>query len=101
MDREARYVLAPCHVTDEPNVVICKAFVEGKPGRSQAPGADRARPLLRAGVRGVSVTNHLEPLERVHVCVQGIGADSPIRGDGKAERVPLARGPDSTSRSNW
>jgi len=34
------------------------------------------------------VKNHLEPLERVHVCIQGIRADSAIQSDSKAGRVP-------------
>ena len=36
---------------------------------------------IRAEVRRVSVTNHLERLERVHVWFQGIGAYSPIQGN--------------------
>jgi hypothetical protein len=69
-------------------VVIYEAFVGGQAGGSEASGAYRARSLLRAKVRGVSFTNNLEPLERVHFRIQRTGADSTVQGDSKARRVP-------------
>ena len=59
-------------------VVIYEAFVEGK---LEAP-KHLARIVhdlyLRTEVREISVANDLEPLQRIHLCVQGTGSHSTI-----------------------
>src|SRR5713226_4341801 len=57
-------------------------------GSSEPPGPRRARPLLRAKVRGVPTANDLESFECVHFCIQGTGSYSTIQGYGQAGRIP-------------
>lgn len=74
-------------LTDVPaKVVIYEAFVEGK---LEAPKhlAHRSRSVLRTEVRGFSAANDLEPFQRLHLGIQGIGADPAVQGDSQARRV--------------
>ncbi len=55
-------------------VVIYEAFMEGK------LEAHRARPVLRAKVRGVSAPYDVESFECSYVRIQGTGSHSPVQG---------------------
>ncbi len=56
-------------------------------GRNRIPetsGTAGARAVLSARARGISATNHVEPVECLHQRVQGAGADSAVQGHGEA-----------------
>jgi hypothetical protein len=59
-------------------VVSYQAFVEGKLDAREVPGANRARFLFRTEVRRVQASNDLEPLECLHISLQGTRTDSTI-----------------------
>ena len=65
-------------------VVIYEAFVEGKLEAPKHLGPHRARPLLRAEVRGVPTAHNLESLQCLHFGIQGTGAHPAIQGDSQA-----------------
>lgn len=65
-------------------LVIYKAFVEGRVGRSQALGPTCPRCLFQHTGRGIHSANDMESLECVHECVQGTRSDPAVQGDGKA-----------------
>lgn len=68
-------------------VVIYETFVEGK---LEAPNILPARYTISTSteLRRVQIQNDLEPVGRVHVGLQGTGADSRIQSDGKTRRIP-------------
>ena len=69
-------------------VVIYEAFVEGKLEAPKHLARTRARPLLRAEVRGIPAANDLESLQRVHLCIQGTRSRPTIQGYSQAGRIP-------------
>ncbi|HVO63694.1 MAG TPA: hypothetical protein VMT53_22415 [Terriglobales bacterium] len=75
-------------------VEIYEAFVEG---RLEAP-KQLARTVhdLYFEPRGVPIPDHMEPLQRVHVCVQGTGAD---RSSGPRPSLARFSNPDSKNRA--
>ena len=68
-------------------VVIYEAFVEGK---LEAPKhlARTVHDLYFEPKYEEFLQDDLESFERVHVCDQGIGADSPIQGNSETGRIP-------------
>src|SRR5713101_9807641 len=60
----------------------------GRPGCAEISGAESARTLLQSAARGVPTPNNVEPVERIHLGIQGTRSDPPIPGNREAGRVP-------------
>ncbi len=64
-------------------LTIYRAFIEGdlEVPRHLVPRVSRT--LLQSGARGVLTQNHVEPVERIYLGVQGTRSDLAIPSDGK------------------
>ncbi len=62
-------------------LTIYRIFHGRGSGRPETPGAESARAVFQSGERGVPTPNHVEPVERVHICVQGTRSDPAIQGN--------------------
>ncbi len=71
-------------------VVIYEAFVEGKleARKHLARNVHDLYFELRTEVRGIPAQDNLESLERIHLRIQGTGADPAIQGYSQAGRIP-------------
>ncbi len=59
-------------------------------GGSEASGAEGSRTLL-PGARGVATQNHVEPVERIYLGLQGTRSDPAIPSDGKIGKFSRSR----------
>jgi hypothetical protein len=69
-------------------VVIYEAFVEGRLEVPIAPGPEGSGFVLRTEVRRIPVSHDLEPLQCLHLGIQGAGANPAIQGNSETWRIP-------------
>jgi hypothetical protein len=64
-------------------LTIYRAFIEGDLEIPMHLARTCTRTLLQPAARGVPTPNHVEPVERIHVGVQGTRSDPAIPGNGE------------------
>ena len=62
-----------------------------RPGGAQAPGPAGPRSLFQSAARRVPAADDVEPVQRLHVGVQGTRSDPAVPGDRQARRVSGSR----------
>lgn len=69
-------------------VVIYEAFVEGRLGGAEASCTDRTRLVFRIGARRIPESDDLEPLQCVHIGIEGVGPHSAIQSNCETRGIP-------------